>query len=103
MIYNEIQGVPAFHVGDKVIVMRNTEMAYSWLPDMDLLDGIETEIKYADWDRVRNCYLYITHADSRYVFDASCFILAPDNTSNMSFEFDNSTLDKFLNTFACAK
>lgn len=32
MIYNETQGSPEFYIGDKVIVMRNTEMTYNWVP-----------------------------------------------------------------------
>lgn len=78
MIYNEIQGVPTFHVGDKVMVMRNTEMAYNWSPEMDCFDGIYTVIEDVVWDYGKHCYLYHIRADNRYIFDASCFMLEPD-------------------------
>lgn len=78
MIYNEIQGVPAFHVGDKVMVIRNTEMAYGWFSEMDCLDGVYTVIEDVIWDYAKHCYRYQIKRNNLYSFDASCFMSESD-------------------------
>ncbi len=78
MVYNETLGNPTFHAGDEVTVIRNSEMTFNWAPEMDRLCGTQTTIIQAVWDDTFNCYIYKISANTRYNFDASCFMLTSD-------------------------